>query len=133
MGRSLGNGFIRRTKRWFADDLVFATLVVGGRTESPWGRGFELDALDVAVKREIEIEAGLLAIGDDIQPCGQLVVKRGDDGIVLNLCAVGRAEFFEVGGGEFKPGGKRIAADDGGAEWIGLHGVLVSDSEILGG
>ena len=111
----------------FADDLVFSALVVGGRAEAPRRGGFEFDALDVAIEREVEIEAGLFAIGDDIEAGGELVVERGDDGIVLDLGAVGGTEAVEVGGGEFEPRGKRVAADDGGAEWIGLHVILLLD------
>ena len=46
-----------------------------------------------AVKREIEIEPRLLAVGDDVQAGGHLIVHGGDDGVVLQFCAVGFAEL----------------------------------------
>jgi hypothetical protein len=59
------------------DDLVFAALIVGRRTETPGRRGFEINALDVAVERQVEIEPGLFAIRDDVEAGGQLVMLGG--------------------------------------------------------
>src|SRR6185369_6346900 len=73
-------------------------------------------------EREIEIEAGLLAIGHDIKAGGDLIVECANDGVVLHLGEVFFAKGVQILAGLLQPGGKRIAADDGGAEWAGLHG-----------
>ena len=48
---------------------MFAALIVGGWPEAAWRCGFKVDALEVTVKREVEIEAGLFTVGDDIKSC----------------------------------------------------------------
>jgi len=74
------------------------------------------DAFDVAIKTEVEIEAGLFAVGDDVQPGVDLVVDGGDDGVFDDFIEVGGAEFVEVLRSKFQPGGEGVGADDGGAE-----------------
>jgi hypothetical protein len=95
-----------------AGDAVLAALVVGGGSEAAGGVGFEVDAFEVAVEREVEVEAGLLAVGDDVEAGAELVGERARDGVVLEFLEVGVAELVEVLGGELKPAGKRVAADD---------------------
>jgi hypothetical protein len=94
---------VRRAQ--FAGDAMFSALIVRGRTPG-----------------EIEIEPRLLAVGDDIEAGGELIVQRGDDGIVLHLREIVGAEALELRARGLEPGGKGIAADDGGAEGAGLHG-----------
>jgi hypothetical protein len=57
----------------------------------------------------------LLAVSNHVQAGCDLIVKRGNDGIILQLGAVCRAEFVEMLAGKFKPTRKRVTADDGGA------------------
>jgi hypothetical protein len=78
-------------------------------------------SLQKAVEREIEIEPGLLAIRDDIEPGLELVVQGGDHGIVDHFLAVGFAELVEVSAGEFEPSRERITADHRRAERLWLH------------
>ena len=100
-----------RGRRQLAGDLVAAALVVGRRTEAPRRRALQLDAGEEAVERQVEVEARLLAVGDHVEPGSDLVVDRRDDGIVLQLGAVGRSELVEVVDGVQQPAGQRIAAD----------------------
>jgi hypothetical protein len=109
---------------------VFAALVVGGRAEAAAGLGFAVDAVDVAIEAEVEVEAGLFAVGDDIEAGAGLVMEGGDDGVVLEFGEVVGSKFGKVGGGEFEPGRERVGADDGGAKGDGLHGGRVSEGSI---
>src|SRR5690606_24793677 len=104
-----------------AGNRMLAALVVGGRPEFTRGVRFKLDALDVAVEREIEIEPRLLAIGDDIEAGTHLIMDGGDHGVVLDLTHVRAAEDVEVLARKLEPAGKRVTADDGGAKRTGLH------------
>ena len=61
---------------------MLAALVVGRRAESAGGGRFKGDTFDVTVKGEIKIEPRLLAVGDDIQTGGGLIVNRRDNRIV---------------------------------------------------
>ena len=61
------------------------------------GVALELDAVEEAVEGEVEVEPGLLAVGDHVEAGGDLVVDGGDDGVVLQLAAVVGAELVEVG------------------------------------
>jgi dihydropteroate synthase len=105
----------------FADHSMPATLVVGGRTESARRRGFEIDAVDEAIKGEVEIEPGLFAICDDIEPGVELIVEGDEHCIVDKFLTVSGAELVEMSGSELQPAGKRIAADDSGAQRMRLH------------
>jgi hypothetical protein len=105
----------------FACDFVFATLVVCGRAKTTRLCGFEFEAGQKAIKRQIEIEPCLLAIRDDIEAGGNLIVNRCDDSIVLQFAAIIASELIEMLDGEFEPAGKRIAANDGGSERLFLH------------
>ena len=44
-----------------------ATLIVRRRTEAAWRIAFELDAGEEPVERQVEVESGLLAVGDDVE------------------------------------------------------------------
>ena len=101
-------------------------LIVGGRPETARRRALQLDALEESVERQVEIEPRLLAVGDDVEPGGELIVERAHHRVVLRFGDVGGAEAVEVRGRELQPAGKRIAADDGGAQGALLHGVVVS-------
>jgi len=96
-----------------AGDGVLAALVVCGRAEAPRRGAFQLDAFEVAVEGEVEIEARLFAVGDDVEACAHLVVDGRDDGVFLHFGDVGAAKLAEVAGGELEPAGKGVAADDG--------------------
>jgi hypothetical protein len=97
-----------------ADDFVFSALVMRGRTKSARRSIFEFNALKIAVEGEIEIEARLFAIGDDIEAGSHLVMDGGDDGVFLKFGAIGFADLVEVRAGEFEPTGERVTADDRG-------------------
>ena len=105
----------------FAGDRVLAALVVGGRAKLPRRRRLQLEALDVTVERQIEIEPRLLAIRDDVEPRLDLIVHRRDHGIVLDLAHIGATKDFEVLAGELEPAGKRVAPDDGAAKGTRFH------------
>ncbi len=105
----------------FAGDLVLAALVVGGRTEAARGGGLQVDALEVAVEGEVEVEAGLFAVGDDVEAGANLILDRGAGGVVLHLFEVVGAELVELRGGKLEPGGEGVGADDGGSQWLGFH------------
>ena len=98
-----------------ADDPVLRALVVRGRSE-PARRLALLDPVDEAVEAEVEVEPGLLAVGDRVEPGGDLVVHGRDDGVLLQLGDVVGPEFAEVRGGMLEPAGQRVAADHGRAE-----------------
>ena len=58
------------------------------RSEATRRRGLDLDAFEEPVKREIEIEPRLFAIGDDVESGLQLVVYRGNNCVVDQFFAV---------------------------------------------
>jgi len=99
----------------FANDFVFAALIVGGRTEATRRRGFEFDAFDETIERQIEIEPRLFAVGDHVKAGVELVAHGDGDGVVDQFRAVCAAEAVEVLAGKFQPRRKRVAADDGSA------------------
>ena len=101
---------------------MFATLVVGRRAEPARRRTLKFDALEEAVKRQVEVEPRLFAVGDHVEPGGELIVHGGDDSIIDHLLAVGVAELLEVLAGELKPAGEGVAADDGRAQRLLFHG-----------
>ena len=100
-----------------------AALIMSGRSEPALRRGLEFDAFQKSVKREIEIEPRLFAIGDDVESGLQLVVNRGEDGVVVEFFAVCLAEPVKVLAGKLQPARKRITADDGGSEQGWWHEV----------
>lgn len=102
----------------FANDFMLAALIVGGWAKAARLRVFEFDARQEAVKRQVEIEPRLLAVGDDVESRRDLIVQRRDDGIVLQFAAIIAAELIEMLAGEFEPAGEGIAANDGGSEWL---------------
>ncbi|MFO0003003.1 MAG: hypothetical protein ACK559_17905, partial [bacterium] len=60
-------------------------LIMRGRSPAP-GRGrLQVDALEVAVETQVEVQPGLLAVGDDIQAGGQLVLHRAGHRVGLQL------------------------------------------------
>ena len=111
----IGNGAESFGSGKLAGDLVFAALIVSGRTESAGGGGFEFDAGDEPVKGKVEIEAGLLAVGNDVKASGGLVVDGDAHGVVDKFLAILNAELIEVSAGEFQPAREGVAADDSGS------------------
>src|SRR5205809_118450 len=100
-----------------------AALVMGGRSKATWWRGLELESFEKSIKREIEIEPRLLAIGDDVKSGLHLVVNRDGDRVVDEFFAVRFAKLVEILAGKLQPAGKRITADDCGSEEGGRHEV----------
>ena len=92
--------------------MVAPALVVRRGAEATRRCPLQLDAVEVAVERQVEVEPRLLAVGDHVEAGADLVVDGGDDGVVLQLGAIGRAEAVEVLDGEQQPAGQRVAADD---------------------
>ena len=104
-------------------DHRVATPLVMGRRPPPTGRGrLEVDPLKVAVETQIEVQPGLLAIGDDVQAGCQLVLHGTGHRIGLKLCAVLGTKALEVLGGMLQPGRKRVTANDRGSQWALIHG-----------
>lgn len=95
-----------------AGDGVFSSLIVGRGAEAARGGGFQVDAFDVPVEREVEVEAGLFAIGDDVETGRELVVERGDDRVVLGLRKIVGTEAIELLSGQFKPPREGVGTDD---------------------
>jgi hypothetical protein len=81
----------------------------------------QLDAGEVAIEGEVEVEPSLLAIRDDVEPRLDLVVQCRDHRVVLQLGQVVRSKAVKVLRGELQPARERVGADDGGAEGHGLH------------
>ena len=75
---------------------MFAALIVRRRAKSSRRGGLHVNAFDVPIERKIKVESGLLAIGDDVQPRRDLIVDRGDHGIVLHLGDFGCPELIEM-------------------------------------
>lgn len=114
-----------------AGDFVFAALVVRGRAEAAWRSGFEFDAFEESVEGKVEVQAGLLAVGDDVEAGVELIGDSDADGVIDEFGAVGFAELREVLDGELKPSGKRVTADDGGAERARIHGATIRSGARL--
>jgi hypothetical protein len=106
-----------------AGDPVFAALVVGWRAPAARGSAFHFDAGEEAVEGEIEVEAALFAIGEDIEAGAELVLDGDGAGVVLEFLDVVGAEGVEVRDGVFEPCGEWIGTDDRVAERDGLHGL----------
>ena len=96
--------------RELPDDAVTRALVVRGRAEQPRRRPL-LDPIDEAVEAEVEVEPRLLPVRDSVEPGGDLVVHRGDHGVLLELGQVVGGEIVEVVGGIFQPARERVAPD----------------------
>ena len=90
---------------------MLAALIVRRRTPAARRRRFEIDSVEVAVEREIEIEPALLAVGDHVESGGDLVADRGDRRVFLHLAHVVGPKLAQVERGKFQPAGKRVAAD----------------------
>src|SRR5262249_51855545 len=91
--------------------LVLTALVVSGRTETAARPGFQRNAGQKSVERQVEVEPGLLAIGDHVESGSDLVVHRGGNGVVKRFGQIVLTELIHVQGEELKPGRKRIAAN----------------------
>jgi hypothetical protein len=74
-----------------------------------------------SVKRQIEIQPRLFAVGDDVQSGRRLIVNGREDGVFLQLRAIGLAELIEMLAGEFQPAGKRVTANDCGSQRLFFH------------
>jgi hypothetical protein len=94
---------------------------MGWRTKSPQRSRLKFDPLDESIKRKIEVQTRLFAVRDYIQSGIHLVVNRCDDCIVLQLFPVGFTEVFKMLASEFKPAGKRVAANYRGAKRLLVH------------
>jgi len=118
--------------RQFARDLVPATLVMGGRAKAPRARRLQGNPLEKAVERQVEIEPRLLAVGDDIQAGGQLILNRHHGGVLLHLFEVVSTKGLELAGREFQPARKGVAANDRGAQGLGVHDWRLSAAAARG-
>jgi hypothetical protein len=83
--------------------------------------GLQFDAFKVSVKGKIEIEACLLAVRDNVESGGGLIVQRGDDRIVLRFRLIRRTEVPQMLTSKFKPSRKRVTANDRSAKRTGFH------------
>ena len=105
----------------FTQYLVFASLVMGGRTKPARRRTLEFNAFEISVERQVKIEPRLFAIRDHIQAGRQLIVYRCDYGVILKFRAVSRAKLVQVLTRELQPAWKRIATNHRRAEWCCVH------------
>src|SRR5262249_53263236 len=60
-----------------------AALVMSRRSKTAQWRAFEFNAFQIAIKRQIKVEPCLLAVRDDVQPGGDLVVNRRNNRVFL--------------------------------------------------
>ena len=95
-----------------------AALVVRRRPVAPGRCRLEVDALDIAVERQIEVEASLLAIGDHVEPGAQLVAERGDDRVVLYLGDVVGTKRIQMCRGMLEPAREGIGTNNGRAQGL---------------
>ena len=89
-----------------------------GRCPPAAGARYRLDAAEVFVEPQVEIDALHLAVGDAVEARAELIVDGQPHGIAHGLIAIGRPEqvgmFFDVGGEFLEPAGERPASDHGG-------------------
>lgn len=103
---------------------MLAALIVSGWPKLSRRPGFEFDAFKIAVEGKIEVEASLLAIGNDVQSSRELIMNCHNHGVFLQLSNVSWAEGIQVLAGKLQPSRKRIASNDGCAQWSWLHGSV---------
>jgi hypothetical protein len=77
---------------------MLATLVVGGRAVAARPGVFACDTFDIAIERQIKVEAGLFAVGDDVESGSQLILNGNHGGITLQLSNVVTPEVRQVFG-----------------------------------
>jgi hypothetical protein len=106
---------------------VLAALVVQRRPEAARRRFLELQPLDERVEGEVEVEAALLAVADQLHPGPQLVHHRDGGRVALQLLDVGRPEALELLARELEPGRERVAPDDRGEDRVVRHYVRFVD------
>jgi hypothetical protein len=92
-----------------------STLIVGWGSEPAEGLTLQIQALQETVKRQVEIQAGLLAIRDHIQPRVNLIPNRYRHRIVYQLRPISFTKPVEMSTGKLQPSRERIAADHGRA------------------
>jgi len=112
---------VRRAE--LADHPVAPALVVGRRAEPARDLLVELEPVEEGVEREVEVEAGLLAVGDHVDAGAQLVADRRPDRIANRLFAIVRAELVEVHARQLEPARERVAADHRRTDRFVRHGA----------
>ena len=100
---------------------MLPALVMRGRAPAAGAGAFQSDAVDESIEAQIEIKPSLLPIGDDIQACGHLIMNGDNRSVLLKFGDVSGAKLIETSGREFQPCGKRITADNSGAQGDRLH------------
>ncbi len=104
------------------DDPVSAALIVRGRAEPAAGLVVELEPVEEGVEGQVEVEARLFAVGDDVEAGPKLVADGRPDGVAGRLLAVVGPELGEMLAGELEPAREGIAADHRGADGLVRHG-----------
>ena len=84
-----------------------------GRPEPPRAGGLQVDPLDEPVERQVEVQPGLLAVGDHVQPRRELSATATVIASSWSSRDVVGAEAVEVLRRELEPAGKGLGADDG--------------------
>jgi hypothetical protein len=116
---------------------MLTALIVPWRAKTPQNGRVVFDSFEEAVERKVEVEARLLAIGDDVQTCLNLVVDSGNDGVILHFTNLGFAELRKMLRGEFEPRREWIASDHGCTQGSLLHqeslALLAMDRRSNGG
>ena len=80
---------------------MLAPLVVGRGTVAARPGVFTGDAVDIAIKRQIKIEARLFAVANHIESGIGLVIDGGNHGIALHFGDVVTPKIFQMLGGVF--------------------------------
>jgi hypothetical protein len=100
---------------------MLATLVVGGRPIAARTGVLASDTFDVSIERQIEVEAGLFAVSNDIESGSQLILDGNHGCVTLELRNIVSSEVRKVFGCVFEPCGEGITTDDRRTQGIRLH------------
>src|SRR5207244_752157 len=88
------------------DDPMLPALVVSRRPEPARRLAVALDSFEVAVEGEVEVEPGLLPVGDHVEPGRELVADSAGDCVLDELGEVVETEVAEVLARVLEPAGE---------------------------
>src|SRR6516162_897502 len=102
---------------------MFSSLIMSNRTEFSCFGFIGTNAIDITIKGKIEVEPGLLAIGNGIQSCCSLVMYSSNDSVFDHLFHISGPKFIQVLTGKLKPSGKRVAANYSSSQNLFFHNL----------
>ena len=83
-------------RAYFPRDFIFSALVMREWPKATWRMWSRIDAFQPAIKRQVEVVPRLLAVSDQVEPGGNLVVHGDNHGIIAHFFDVSLAELIEV-------------------------------------